>query len=141
MELDVPPLDPQKRLAARNATLTHEDALNCMVYRPDEQDPDAEEIDLGDAKILFTGLFEAPADWDEQEREEFFGDTNPELFMTAFIECESKPESAQFFTVEGNDYVATMPNPGEVVMFYVLDYSEDDNGREYIVVRDDEPMS
>ncbi|MCY1521957.1 hypothetical protein D9M68_567960 [compost metagenome] len=85
-------------------------------------------------------MFEAPAEWNEHERSEFFGDTAPELFMTAYIECEAKPASAGFFTPEVGDYVATMPGLGEVVMFYVYDYNEDESGRKCILIRDDESL-
>jgi hypothetical protein len=136
----VPPIDPQQPLAARQAILNHPDAQDCTLYRPDEKDPDAEEQDLGDAKILFLGAFQAPADWDAHERAEFFGDSPAELFVTAAIECEAKPLSAGYFTAEIGDYVATMPGLGEVVMFYVHDCSEDDSGRRYVLIRDDEPL-
>ena len=39
----------------------HPDALDCTLYRPDENDPDAEELELGDGHVLFEGAFEAPA--------------------------------------------------------------------------------
>lgn len=137
----MPPIDSQKRLAARAAILSNADAQDCTVYRPDEDDPDAEEKDLGDAKVLFTGVFQAPAEWDEHERNDFFGDTAPELFVTAYIECEAKPATAGFFVPEVGDYVATMPGLGEVVMFYVHDCTEDENGRKCVLSRDDEPMA
>ena len=56
-------LDPQKRMASRLAILRHAEAQDCTLYRPDDEDEsdDAEELDLGDARILFTGLFQAPA--------------------------------------------------------------------------------
>lgn len=133
----MPPIDPQLRLTI----LGHPDAQDCSVYRPDEDDPDAEELDLGDAKVLFTGAFQAPADWDELERAEFFGDAAPEAFVTAYIECEAKPGSAGFFVADIGDYVASMPGLGEVVMFYVHDYSEDQQGRHYTLIRDDEPLA
>lgn len=133
-------LDPAKRLAARQTVLNHPDAQDCTIYRPDENDPDAEEEDLGDARILFTGPFQVPEEWDEEERAEFFGDDDPELFMTAFVECEAKPASARFFAPDVGDYVAVMSGPGEVQMFYVCDYSEDDNGRQCILIRDDQPL-
>ncbi|RJG11148.1 hypothetical protein D3879_15260 [Pseudomonas cavernicola] len=134
-------LDPERRLVARLAILSDKNAQDCTVYRPNEHDPDAEEEDLGDAKILFTGAFQAPEEWDEEERVDFFGDADPASFMTAFIECEAKPASARFFAPEVGDYVATMPGLGAVVMFYVHDYSEDQNGRKCILIRDDEPIA
>ncbi|HLD67172.1 MAG TPA: hypothetical protein VJA19_14115 [Pseudomonas sp.] len=136
----MPQIDPQKRLAARQAILTHAESQDCTVYRPDERDPEAEEKDLGDARILFTGVFQAPQDWDAREREEFFEDADPESFMTAFIECEAKPASAGFFVPEAGDYVACMQGLGEVVMFYVYDCSEDENGRACILIREDEEL-
>ena len=132
----MPQIDPQQRLAI----LGSPDAQDCCLYRPDEDDPDAEELDLGDARILFTGVFQAPADWDELERADFFGDAEPEAFVSAYIECEARPGSAGFFVADVGDYVATMPGLGEVVMFYVHDYSEDERGRYYTLIRDDEPL-
>jgi hypothetical protein len=73
------------------------DALDCTVYRPDEDDLDAEEEDLGDAKVLFIGPFEPPREWDAAEREDYFDGTDPALFVTALIACEAKPGSKAFF--------------------------------------------
>jgi len=136
-------LDPQKRLASRLAILRHAEAQDCTLYRPDDEDEsdDAEELDLGDARILFTGLFQAPAEWSEAERAEFFCDSDPELFEMAYIECEAKPASDDFFMPEVGDYVATMPGKGEVVMFYVHDYHEDDSGRHCVLIRDVESLA
>jgi hypothetical protein len=132
----MPQLDPQQRLALLN----HPDAQDCTVYRPDENDADAEERDLGDAKILFTGAFQPPQEWDAGQRDEFFGESAPELFMTATIECEAKPSSKAYFSAEIGDYVATMPGLGEVVMFYVHDCVESESGRSYVLIRDDESL-
>ncbi|MNY52216.1 hypothetical protein D3C86_1878650 [compost metagenome] len=60
--------------------------------------------------------------------------------MTAFIECEAKPASPGFFVPDVGDYVAVMAGAGEVQMFYVCDYSEDDNGLQCILIRDDQPL-
>lgn len=136
----MPPIDPQQHLAARQAILNHPDAQDCTLYRPDEDDPEAEEQDLGDGKILFTGTFQAPADWDARERAEYFGDSPAEQFMTARIECEAKPLSAGYFTPEVGDYVAAMPGLGEVVMYYLHDCSEDEQGRSYVLIREDEAL-
>lgn len=118
--------------------LNHPQAQECTVYRPDANDPDAEEEDLGDAKIVFTGPFQAPAEWDELEREEFFADSDPALFFAAQIACVAKPGSKQYFAVEPGDYVASMPGLGEVVMYFVCDCHEDEHSRSYILIRDDE---
>ena len=133
-------LDPQRRLAARLAILRSEQAQDCTVYRPDENDPDAEEEDLGDARILFGGPFQVPEAWDEEARAEFFGDDLPELFVTAFIECEAAPGSRAFFSPEVGDYVAVMAGTGAGTMFYVHDYREDEQGRRCVLIRDDEPL-
>ncbi|MBS7661388.1 hypothetical protein I0D00_05425 [Pseudomonas lalucatii] len=136
----MPQPDSQQHLAARLAILNHPDAQDCTVYRPDENDADAEEHDLGDAKVLFTGAFQAPQDWDAEQRDEYYGDSAPELFMTAALECEAKPGSAAHFTAEVGDYVACMPGLGEVVMFYVHDCQDGENGRSYVLLRDDEAL-
>lgn len=133
-------IDPQQRLVARQAILGDAQALDCTLYRPDENDPDAEEEDLGDARILFTGAFQAPAEWDAEAREEFFGDDDPALFETALIECEAAPGSAAFFLAEIGDYVAVSPGLGEVVMYYVHDCEEDERGRRCVLIRDDQPL-
>ncbi len=125
---------------SRTSILAHADALDCTIYRPDERDPDAEEEDLGDARILFAGPFEAPADWDAHEREAFFGDAQPEAFVNAFVECEAKPGSKAFFTVEIGDYVAVMETLDKVVMYFVQDRQEQEGTRRYVLVRDDEPL-
>lgn len=130
------PLDSQ----ARNAVLEHPQALDCSVYRPDEQDVDAEEIDLGEARVLLLGAFEAPIDWDARQREEYFGEEDPALFFYARIESLAAPGSKAFFTAEGGDYVAAQPSLGEVVMYYVYDQEDDAEGRRYILIRDDEEL-
>src|SRR3546814_2838482 len=56
-------LTPQSRAAI----LENPEALECTLYRPDEYDEEAEEQDLGDARIVISGPFEAPAEWDRSE--------------------------------------------------------------------------
>lgn len=131
------PHDPQQHLAFRQALLADPNAQACTIYRPNQQDPEAEETDLGDAKVLFTGTFEPPADWDAEEREAFFGDNRPDLFLTARIECEAKPATSGYFNAGVGDLVASTPDHGQVVMFFIEDYSEDENGRHYVLMRDD----
>ena len=69
-----------------------------------------------------------------------FGTSIPELFVNARIECEAKPGSKGHFTVDIGDYVAAQPGLGEVVMFYVHDYLEDDSGCTYVLLRDEEVL-
>ncbi|HYQ38008.1 MAG TPA: hypothetical protein VER09_03590 [Pseudomonas sp.] len=132
--------DPEQRLAARLAVLGDEQALDCTVYRPDENDPDAEEEDLGDARIRFVGPFQAPQEWDAEACAGFFGDDDPALFFSAFIECAAAPASRGFFVVEEGDYVAVMAATGAVEMYYVHDCQEDERGRLCVLIRDDEPL-
>ncbi|MBM7059999.1 hypothetical protein JQX08_04710 [Pseudomonas sp. UL073] len=120
------------------AILNSGDAQNCTIYRPDENDPDAEETDMGDAVIVLTGPFEPPAEWDAAERDDFYADIDPALFHTGYIECEAEPGTAGFFSAEPGDYVAVMPGKGKVVMYYVYDFYEDDEGRDCVLIRDDE---
>ena len=132
-------LDPQLRLAARRAVLDSAQALECTVYRPDDNDPDAEEEDLGDARVLFDGPFQAPAEWDAATRAGFFGDDDPALFLCARIECEAPPAARGYFTVEEGDYVAVLAD-GAVQMYYLHDCREDADGCHCVLIRDDEPL-
>lgn len=131
-------LDPEKRLAARQAVIGHADALDCTLYRPDDNDMDAEEEDLGDARILFTGPFQAPAEWSAQDSEDYFGDIDPAAFVTALIECQADPASREFFLADAGDFVAVVTASGEVQMFYLYDCNEDDDGMHCVLVREDE---
>ena len=133
-------LNPVLRMAARQAILAHEQARDCSVYRADEDDEDAEEQDLGDARILFVGPFQAPDAWNEAERAAFFDELDPKLFVTAFIECGSPANSKAFFQPDLGDYVACMTSEGLVEMYFVHDWQEDDRGRLCVLVRDEEPL-
>ncbi len=124
---------------SRSAILEHPDALDCTLYRPDERDPEAEETDLGDARILFRGVFEPPADWDALERDEFYGDADPASFFTAYIEPEAAPGSKQAFVTQVGDFVATIPGV-QVIMYFVVDYIDDAGSRIYVLQRDDQPL-
>mgnify|MGYP001761649710 CR=1 FL=1 len=86
----------------------HPDALDCTLYRPDENDPDAEELELGDGHVLFEGPFTAPAEWDAAEREDYFDGSDPALFVTARIESPAKADSNDFFVAEPGDYLACL---------------------------------
>ncbi|OLU26377.1 hypothetical protein BVH03_16870 [Pseudomonas sp. PA15(2017)] len=121
----------------RQHVLDAADALDCTVYRPDEDDLDAEEEDLGDAKVLFTGPFEPPQEWDAAEREDYFDGTDPALFVTALIACEAKPGSKAFFTPQAGDLLAAM-HAGKVGMYFVCERLDDENGSSYVLIRDDE---
>jgi hypothetical protein len=131
-------LDPRKRLAARSAILASPEARDCTVYRPDENDLDADEEDLGDARFLLLGTFEPPAEWSAAERAEFYDDADPQAFFSAFIECQAKPASKAFFIAEAGDYAAVMSPTGSVQMYYLLESQESDEGLRCVLLRDDE---
>jgi hypothetical protein len=133
-------VDPHKRLQARLAVLSHPQALDCTLYRPDEDDLEAEEEELGDARICFTGAFQAPADWDAAQCEEYFDDCDPALFVNAYIECTAAAGSANFFMAGIGDHVAGITADGQVQMHFVHDYSDADEGRLYVLIRDDQPL-
>ncbi|HSC85538.1 MAG TPA: hypothetical protein VLC30_18145 [Pseudomonas sp.] len=126
-------LDSREYQVARAAVLDHDDAQDCTIYRPDENDPDAEELELGDARIVFDGPFVAPAEWDAHDREEYFDGSAEELFVTARIESEAAPGSSEFFLAEPGDYVAVVAD-GAVQMYFVCDLAD----RSYVLIRDDE---
>lgn len=130
-------VDPQQRLAARRAILADDAALDATVYRPDDNDPDAEEQDMGDAKVLFLGPFSAPADWDAAEREDFFDDADPALFFSARIEAEGEPGTPGFFVPEVGDFLAVMSAPGTIQMYFLHDWREDEDGCTCVLIRDD----
>ncbi|MCL7463373.1 hypothetical protein [Pseudomonas sp. NW5] len=134
---EVDGLDPQQRLAARQAILAAPEALDCSLYRADEGDEDAEEEDLGDARILFQGPFVAPREWDAAACAAYYDETDPALFCTALIECLADPQSRQFFTPEVGDYVAVVTAEGLVEMYYLYDWQEDDHGRRCVLIRDE----
>src|SRR5690606_18882011 len=79
-------LEPSTRLQARQSVLTNSNSLECSLYRSDDDDPDAEELDLGDAIVLLQGRFQAPADWDAQTLEDYLDDSDPEDFFSALLE-------------------------------------------------------
>ncbi|TBU96873.1 hypothetical protein [Stutzerimonas kirkiae] len=122
----------------RNAVLNHDSAFNCTLYRLDEDNPDAEERDLGDAKVLFEGRFEPPADWDAAELEEYYDGSDPELFFSARIECEAEPSSDDHFEAAPGDFVAVVQNRSGVTMYFVYEQIDGDDGPEYVLIRDDE---
>ncbi|MDT3710730.1 MAG: hypothetical protein ROZ65_11430 [Pseudomonadaceae bacterium] len=126
-------LTPQSRAAI----LENPDALECTLYRPDEYDEEAEEQDLGDARIIISGPFEAPAEWDTKDRDDYFDGTAPEAFVVARIACEAAPGSGAYFTVVPGDYAAVTEQPGKVSMFYVWDCLSDAEGQ-YVLIREEE---
>lgn len=134
-------LDPERRMQARRAVLESAEARDCTLYRPvDDADPDAEEEDLGDARILFQGPFQVPGHWSEAELDEFFGDEDPEQFVAALIECSAEPSTSQYFTAEPGDYVAVVNERGQIHMYYLYSSHEQDDGLHCVLIHDDEAL-
>ena len=130
-------VDPQRRLAAREAILADSAALDATLYRPDDEDEEAEEEELGDARVLLQGPFAAPAQWSEEDRQAYFDGCDPALFFTALIEAEATPGSAAFFLPEPGDYVALMVRADKVEMYYLYDCEETEQGLVCVLLRDD----
>lgn len=129
-------LDPHARLAARQAVLNHPQALDCTLYRADDNDPDAEEEDLGDARLLFTGHVELPSHWSAAERDEYLDGAAAEDLLSALIECQAAPASKAFFIPDVGDYVACIGSDGQIAMYYLHDYEEDNQGRRCVLIRE-----
>lgn len=102
----------------RAALLAHPDALDCVVFRPDPTDAD-EEQELGDGRILLAGPFEAPADWDADEREAYFGDGDEAHFIKAYVEPEAETGQSNHYTVTPGDYLGVTGKDGHITMYFV----------------------
>lgn len=122
----------------RQRVLDAAESQDCTVYRPDEDDSDAEEQDMGDAKVLFTGPFEPPQEWDAAERDDYFDGSDPALFFTALVACEAKPGSKAFFIPQAGDYLAIMSAGGKVDMYFVCERINDEQGPSFVLIRDEE---
>lgn len=133
-------LDPQARFAARQAVLDDATALDATLYRADEEDEDAEEEDLGDARVLIEGPFVIPADWSEADREAYFDGSDPALFVQARIECLAPASSRQHFTPEPGDQVALTRPDGLVEMYFLYEAFEDDHGHHCVLIRDEDAL-
>jgi len=124
-------LDPK----VQAAIVQDPQALDCTLYRPDERNPD-EELDLGDARVVITGPFQAPAEWDARDREEYFDGSAEEAFVVAEIACVASNDSGRAFRAEPGDYAAVMETPAQVAMFFVYDCLDHAAGR-YVLIRDE----
>ena len=124
----------------RQHVLQAAQSLDCTLYRPDEDDADGEEQDMGDAKVLFTGPFEPPQEWDAAEREDYYDGYDPALFVTAQIACEAKPGSKAFFIAQPGDYLATMPGDGQVQMYFVCERLDEEHGTRFVLIREEEEL-
>lgn len=129
--------DPAERLQARLAVLNDPQALTATVYRAEDDDPDAEEQDLGEAKVLFQGPFSLPAHWTTLEKDEYLDGAELKDFYLALIECEAKPSAKDFFVADIGDYLAVVDETtGQIRMYFVHDYEEDNQGRRCVLIED-----
>jgi len=119
----------------RAAILAHPQALDCTIYRANAHDEDGEEQDLGDARVVITGQFEPPAEWDAKARDDYYDGMPPEAFVTAHFASEADADSKGFFTVEADDYAAVTEPDGSVAMFYVCERLDDDS---YVLLREED---
>jgi hypothetical protein len=115
--------------------LAHPQALDCTIYRANAHDEEGEEQDLGDARVVITGTFEPPAEWDAKERADYYDGMPPEAFVTAVFACEADVDSKGFFTVEADDYAAVTEPDGSVAMFYICEQLDDGS---YVLLREED---
>lgn len=131
----------QMRRSGRLVTLRHPNAMDCTVWRKvinrspdsgtmgglpnigglgvldgeDEADYDYEE--MGDAKIVFSGIWQGEgSNWND-------ADTGP-IYATppveALIECILNPDDPNFFVVEKPDRITVEPGGGIVIPYEVI---------------------
>ena len=127
-------LDPVKRLTARQAVLNDPHALDATLYRSDESGE--EELDLGDAKVLFQGAYVLPAHWSANEKAEYLDGALEDELLCALVECQADPQSKDYFVADVGDYLACVETTGKVAMYFVHDFEEDNNGRRCILIQD-----
>ncbi|CDZ94078.1 hypothetical protein [Pseudomonas saudiphocaensis] len=120
---------------SRDELLSHPDALDCTIYRAHPTDPEGEEQDMGDARVVITGPFEAPVEWDAKERADYFDGMPEEDFFTAVFASEAATDSREHFTVEADDYAAVTQADGSIAMYYVCERTEDGN---YVLLREED---
>ena len=105
---------PATQTPSRDSILADPEALNCTIYRAHETDPDGEERDMGDARVIITGQFEPPQEWDAKARADYFDGMPEEAFFTAVFASEHGSDSKGFFTVEADDYAAVTEQDGTI---------------------------
>lgn len=133
-------LNPATRLQAREAVLANANSLECCLYRPNEDDPDAEELDLGDAIVLLQGAFQAPAEWDADARADYFDDSDPADFFAAVLETCAAPGSRQHIQPRAGDYLAVSQADGQVQMYYLYECLEEDDGSHCVLILEDNEL-
>jgi hypothetical protein len=133
-------IDPQQRLEARNAVLANPTVMECCLYRPDEDDPEAEELDLGDARVLIRGIFQPPVEWDADTLEDYLDGSAPADFFDALLEPIAAPGNRQHFQPCPGDYLAVSQADGRIQMYYLYECLEQDDGLHAVLIREDEVL-
>ncbi|AHL76462.1 hypothetical protein CH92_15720 [Stutzerimonas stutzeri] len=126
---------PANNHPPRDSILANPDALSCTIYRAHETDPDGEEQDMGDARVIITGQFEPPQEWDAKARADYFDGMPEDAFLTAVFASEADADSKGFFNVEADDYAAVTERDGTVSMFYVCERLDDGT---YVLLREED---
>lgn len=129
--------------SARLVTLRHPNAMDCTVWRKKlnrtsaaapaelggnptigglgmldgEDEADFEYEELGDAKIVFAGIYQpVNANWNDSDS----GLIYPEPPQEALIECVLEPDDPNYFVVQKPDMVTVEPGGGFVLPYEVL---------------------
>lgn len=127
--------------SGRLVTLRHPNAMNCTVWRkrllrPDtegemggiptiggvgvldgEDEADYEYDELGDAKIVFAGIYQGEgANWNDADT----GLIQPAMPVEALIECVLNPDDPDYFVTAKPDRISVEPGGGIVLVFEVL---------------------
>lgn len=126
---------PANQQPSRESILAHPNALDCTIYRAHETDPEGEEQDMGDARVVITGQFEPPQEWDAKERADYFDGMPEDAFFTAIFASEAGSDSKGYFSVEADDYAAVTMADGSIAMFYVCERLDDGT---YVLLREED---
>lgn len=133
-------LHPEQRLQARLALLADTATLEACLYRPDEDDPDAEEQDLGDIHLQLLGTFVAPSDWDAETLEDYFDGEAPENFFSARLESAIAPGSRGYNAPTPGDLIAVTQSNGLIQMYYLYDCIEQNDGLNCVLILEPDPF-
>jgi hypothetical protein len=126
-------IDPIKRDQSRAKIISHENAMDCTIFRLSEDDNDDGCIDLCDAKILFIGKHQVPEGLDEEEFEDLYGDLDINLLVDAWLEYLPNPDDLKA-EPEPPDMVSVEPGGGIALPFQLIDFVETEEGRRCILL-------
>ncbi len=117
---------------ARDTLLDPTRSCDCTLYR-EADNPNDEELDLGDGRVLLLGPHALPAEWDAQRRARYCDDAEPEALFQAWIE----PLREGAFQPRIGDFLAVTTAAGEVQMYSLHDLPEGTEGP-WVLLREDE---